>query len=184
MVFNFERYFYSRTYLTVAIVTVAFKELFAVYSLNITTYLFTLGLLLTTLSMFSAQSLKNLNQLLRAPATPHFRFALLIALLSLSGVPPLLGFFAKFFIFVFLTSKGSHLLLGLFFFFNLFALYFYLQNTRYLIHSQSRKEYRIFLNRTRLDDSSAALWVCLVAILCFGFILLEGMLILLCNIGA
>lgn len=137
--------------------TIDFKELFAVYALNLLVYTLTLALMLTTFSMFNSHSLKNLNHLTVAPATPHFRFALLIALLSLSGVPPLLGFFAKFFLFVFLMSKANYFLLGLFFFFNLFALYFYLQNTRYLIYNRRRKEYKTLLGRTRLDDASAGL---------------------------
>lgn len=166
------------------LVTIDFKELFAVYAINLFAYMATLALLLTTFSLFNGQSLKGLSHLLRAPATPHFRFALLIALLSLSGMPPLLGFFAKFFIFVFLMAKSNYVMLGVFFFFNLFALYFYLQNTRYLIHSKSRKEYKVFLGRTRLDDSSSVLWVNLVALLCFGFVLLEGLVIILCNMGA
>lgn len=166
------------------LVTIDFKELFAIYALNLLVYVLTLGLLLTTFSVFNGQSLKGLNHLLQAPATPHFRLALLVALLSLSGMPPLLGFFAKFFIFVFIMAKANYLLLGLFFVFNLFALYFYLQNTRYLIHSKARKEYKVFLGRTRLDDGSVVLWVNLVAILCFGFVLLEGIVIILCNIGA
>lgn len=141
----------------VLLVTIDFKELFAVYAINLLAYVATLALLLTTFSMFSGQSLKGLNHLSRAQATPHFRFALLIALLSLSGMPPLLGFFAKFFIFVFIMAKANYLMLGLFFFFNLFALYFYLQNTRYLLQNRSRKEYKVFLGRTRLDDSSLVL---------------------------
>lgn len=141
----------------VLLVTIDFKELFAVYAINLLAYVLTLGLLLTTFSLFNGQSLKGLNHLLRAPATSTVRFALLVSLLSLSGMPPLLGFFAKFFIFVFLMAKANYMLLGLFFFFNLFALYFYLQNTRYLIQSKKRKEYKVFLGRTRLDDASSVL---------------------------
>ena len=141
----------------VLLASIDFKELFAIFALNLLTYVLTLALLLTTFSLFNGKSLKSLSHLLRSPATPHFRFALLVALLSLSGMPPLLGFFGKFFIFVFIMTKANYTMLGVFFFFNLFALYFYLQNTRYLIHSKARKEYKVFLGRTRIADSSSLL---------------------------
>jgi NADH:ubiquinone oxidoreductase subunit 2 (subunit N) len=35
------------------------------------------------------------------------RFSIIVALLSLSGVPPLFGFFAKFFLILAIAAKGS-----------------------------------------------------------------------------
>lgn len=57
-----------------------------------------------------------------------------IALLSLAGVPPLLGFFMKLFLLMLISHDSLFLLYPLFLILLLTGLYFYVQNIRY-IHS-------------------------------------------------
>lgn len=108
------------------------SKLFLVYALNLTGYALALGLIFTTLTLTSTRSVRSLNTLGKLNLIPFAKFTLLLGLLSLSGIPPLLGFFAKLFIFFALIIQANLILLGCFLIFNLFALYFYLQTTRHL----------------------------------------------------
>lgn len=55
------------------------------------------------------------------------------SLLSLAGMPPLLGFAGKFLLLIFLSLKNQFLLFLIFSFINLFMIYFYIQNLKFLM---------------------------------------------------
>lgn len=61
----------------------------------------------------------------------------LFMLLSLAGVPPALGFVAKFYLFFLLYQAHSYFLLALVFFFNLISLAYYLRLLRYIFFKNS-----------------------------------------------
>ena len=67
-------------------------------------------------------------------AFPFMNLIITIALLSMAGVPPFIGFFSKVFVLVILTSTNLYLLYPLFLILLLVGLYFYMQNVRH-IHS-------------------------------------------------
>lgn len=85
-----------------------------------------------TLLQIVGSSLKTTYSFASLGASNIFTKILGISILSLAGVPPLLGFFSKVFIFV-LISNSNFLALYLPFFILLFiSLYFYVQNLRFL----------------------------------------------------
>jgi NADH:ubiquinone oxidoreductase subunit 2 (subunit N) len=54
-------------------------------------------------------------------------------LISLAGVPPLLGFIGKFLLFIFLIKSSNWLIIIFFSLINFFVIYFYIQNLRFLV---------------------------------------------------
>jgi NADH-quinone oxidoreductase subunit N len=56
-----------------------------------------------------------------------------LVLLSMSGVPPLAGFVGKFLLFNFLFLSNKYLFILIFTSLNFFAIYFYIQNLRFLV---------------------------------------------------
>ena len=114
-------------------------KVFMIYVLNVFIYSVTLVLLFTTLTFGSSKTYRTMNVMARVGTTGFFKFTLLVSFLSLSGLPPFLGFFGKFFLFFALTAKTNLWFVLAFLFFNLFALYFYLQSTRHLAQSSMQK---------------------------------------------
>ena len=131
-------------------------KVFLTFVLNFFAYATSLGLLFTTLILCKTRTFRSLKLLGTLSLTSFTRFTVLISLLSLSGIPPLFGFFAKLFIFFALIIKGNYALLFAFLFFNLFALYFYLQTTRHLAQGGVQKSAKVVLFRTTVAYGSAS----------------------------
>lgn len=71
--------------------------------------------------------IKDLRKVKRCYFQPWFLFVLIVALLSLGGFPPLLGFVYKWVIFQGLLGEGALLLCGYLIFMSLLSLFFYLR---------------------------------------------------------
>jgi NADH:ubiquinone oxidoreductase subunit 2 (subunit N) len=65
-------------------------------------------------------------------------------LMSFAGVPPLLGFTNKFLIFITLFSKSNWIFLIFFGILNIFLIYFYIQNFRFLTPKRTYDKTIIF----------------------------------------
>ena len=129
-------------------------KIFLTYALNLVAYALALGLLFTILTLAQTRSIRSLNVLGKLNLLSFSKFTVLLGLLSLSGIPPLLGFFAKLFIFFALIMQANYILVGTFLIFNLFALYFYLQATRHLAQSNLQKAAKITAFRTLMPSVS------------------------------
>lgn len=100
-------------------------------------YNLTSMLLFITIVQVTGPSLKTLFSFSNFDQSSIFTKLLSLTILSLAGVPPLVGFFSKIFVFV-LISNSNLAILFLPFFTLLFAgLYFYVQNLRFL-HSSNK----------------------------------------------
>ena len=110
-------------------------------------YIITLSLIFSLFSIINI-NYSNFNSSFNVfSAFPSFKFFFVFCILSLCGVPPLLGFFAKLYIFNVLFSKFAYFNIFIFFLFNMFAMYFYLQNTRYLVFNSYKKSFKATFNR-------------------------------------
>jgi len=83
------------------------NDIFIAYGLNLVAYICALGLVIAILSLFSRKHTKSTSGLESVTSSPHTKVGVLVAILSLSGVPPLFGFFSKFFIINLIAAKGS-----------------------------------------------------------------------------
>ena len=144
-------------------------------------YIVTLTLFFFLFSLVNLETLKNMNSIGVLSAVSSLKFFFLLGILSLCGVPPLLGFFAKMYIFINLFNSFSYFLLFIFFIFNLFAMYFYLQNTRYLIFNSSIKVYRTNFNNFYIPSDTASLLTLLTNTLIFSMLYLDTSILTLYN---
>jgi NADH:ubiquinone oxidoreductase subunit 2 (subunit N) len=95
-------------------------------------YNVSLGLLFSTIFQFNLTNFKTLYSFANFTTLHHAAKILTIALFSMAGVPPLLGFFSKVLVFILLSDSSYFILFFLFFPLVFFSLYFYVQNIRFL----------------------------------------------------
>lgn len=131
------------------------------------------------LIIFKKNSSNYNNELSSSNFISQIKFALIMSILSLSGLPPLFGFFSKFFIILLLSFKTQWFLLFFFAVFNLFSLYFYFQQLRYIAQDNKKKEFNILLHSVYLNYNLLFIFSLFVFIICFGGFFLEGITLLL-----
>jgi NADH:ubiquinone oxidoreductase subunit 2 (subunit N) len=85
------------------------------------------------LFLFDLKYIKTLNELKFMGNTSFLSIYLVLLFLSFAGTPPLLGFVAKFLIFIFLLYKQNIFIFLIFILLNFFSMYFYLQNLRFIV---------------------------------------------------
>ena len=95
-------------------------------------YNLTSFLLFTTILQSAGGNLKTLFSFSNFGSTNILTKVLSLTLLSLAGVPPLVGFFSKIFVFVLISNSHLTILFVPFFILLFIGLYFYIQNMRFL----------------------------------------------------
>lgn len=100
---------------------------------GIFSYVICLLLLFNVFFFFNLNRIRVLTDLKKIISSKFLIFSLVISLLIIAGIPPFLGFVSKLLLFLYLLTKNSNLILIFFTIINLFALYFYLQNVKYVI---------------------------------------------------
>ena len=101
-------------------------------------YLLLLNIIFLLCFFFNFSNVSTLINWRVLSAYNFFNILILTVLLSLSGMPPLLGFIYKFLLFLIITEKNFFLFLLYFLLINIILTYFYLQNTRFLIKNFSQ----------------------------------------------
>lgn len=122
---------------------------------NIFSYIFILINVFLLFFLFDLKYIKTLNDLKFFGNLPLITTFIVILLLSFAGIPPLLGFVSKFLIFIFIITKNNYLFLFLFIFSNMFIIYFYIQNLRFVVSKSVNSKFFIknkfvYLNKNLL----------------------------------
>ena len=91
--------------------------------------------------------LKTTNEFKNIFSTNYFITIAVLSILSMAGMPLLLGFFGKFFIIIFFFKLNHFFFFLLFVLLNVFVIYFYILNIRFLI-TKSNKSYFFLKNYT------------------------------------
>ncbi len=99
---------------------------------NVTSFL-----LFSTLMQALTMNFKTLFSLSNFGSSNILTKLLSLSILSLAGVPPLLGFFSKIFVFVLISASSLFILFPTFFVLLFIGLYFYIQNLRFLNSTNS-----------------------------------------------
>lgn len=140
---------------------------------NLTSFLLFITLL--QLAGFSTRTLYSFSNL---ETSNFFTKILALTLLSLAGVPPLLGFFSKIFVFVLLISSNLSTLFLPFFILVFSGLYFYVQNLRFL-HSTNKTKVAV---TNELQSSSSCIYITfalpLSFLLLFGFCYVDDLMLI------
>lgn len=129
------------------------------------------------LLQFVSQKNTSISALVDLKANQLLLFIATIVLFSIAGVPPFLGFFPKLLILINLLNSNFFFFYIFFFVLLFFALYFYMQNVRFLYSTGKSKINLSFLVSTRLSTIFPLLAIFIVITLIFGIFFLQDLLL-------
>lgn len=137
--------FFSNTYYGISIIY-----------FNVFIYIFLLYLFFSLLFLYDIKKIKTLNNLKVFNRYNFTSLTVVLAILSMSGIPPLAGFVGKFLLFNFLFLTQKYIFLFGFSILNFFSIYFYVQNLRFLISKTQSNfflvgGYYVFFNKTIIN---------------------------------
>lgn len=101
--------------------------------LNIINYLIVFMLIISIILLTNLSKFKSLNQFKEFNSYNFILYSLIFSLLSMAGIPPLLGFTGKFLAILFSIFKSQYILIILMTILNIFGMYFYIQNLRFVV---------------------------------------------------
>jgi len=105
----------------------------SIFFLNIINYLVVFSLIILLILLCNLSKFKSLNQFKEFNSYNFLMYTLIFSLLSMAGIPPLLGFTGKFIAILFLILKSQYILVLIVTVLNIFGMYFYIQNLRFVI---------------------------------------------------
>jgi NADH:ubiquinone oxidoreductase subunit 2 (subunit N) len=155
---------------------------FSLLILNIIVYLVLMVMIFSIFFIFQINLIQNLSNLRLLNNHKLFSLVIMLTLLSLAGIPPLLGFVGKFLMLMVIMGTNNYVLFVFLSFINLFTLYFYLQNTRFIISKNSSVKTN-FLNNGVVLYNTPIVIVCFTNTINFlGIFIFEDFLIYACSI--
>jgi len=154
----------------------AFDVLIVVYS-YLLIYNISLIIIFWTLQQFLSFTTKTIYSFNDFKFNFYFTTALTIALFSMAGVPPFLGFFAKLLILISLVNSNFFIFFIFFFGLLFFGLYFYLQNIRFLYSTGYGKINYYHLFNLRATSSYFLIISFFLFFLIFGFLLMDDIIL-------
>jgi len=146
--------------------------------LNIINYLLIFLPIISIILICDITKIKNLNQFKEFNSYNFILYTVMLSLLSMSGIPPLLGFTGKFLAILFLSFKSQYFLLILTLILNMFSMYFYIQNLRFLIKKNKSSILNYKNYYINLNYSINQLIVLLNLLNIFGFFFISDLLII------
>lgn len=141
-------------------------------------YNLTSFLLFLTITQLLSVGLKTLSSFSDFDPSTVFSKILSVVILSLAGVPPLLGFFSKVFVFTLLANSNIFTLFPPLFVLLFTGLYFYVQNVRFLNSTSSPTQALPFALTARLTYAYFSLATPLTFIVVFGFCYVDDLTLL------
>ena len=110
---------------------------FSIIYMNICIYIILLYIFFGVIFLYDIGKVKTLNSLKILNRYNFISTSISLIFLSMSGIPPLLGFVGKFLLFNFLFFTQKYVFVLLFSILNFFSIYFYIQNLRFLVSKTS-----------------------------------------------
>ncbi len=117
--------------------SVSVSNVFFILFLNILIYLYLTSLVFFLLFLFDLRYFRTLNEFKVIYNNKFLSTAFVLALLSLAGVPPMLGFIGKLVMLLLFYSKFNLLIFFFFIIITIFSIYYYILNLRYLANEDS-----------------------------------------------
>ena len=140
---------------------------------NLTAFIF-----FTTFLQFLNTQLITLFSLNLLTQSNLFTKVLSLSLMSLAGVPPLLGFFSKIFVVILIANSNMFILFPPFFALLFTGLYFYIQNIRFL-HSTTTSNLPLIIELSlRISFVYVYAILILTFTLIFGFCFIDDLVLL------
>jgi NADH:ubiquinone oxidoreductase subunit 2 (subunit N) len=104
--------------------------------------------------------------------------AVILILLSMLGMPPMAGFCGKFLMAIFMNLQSNFFFFFFFIILNLFMIYFYLQNFRYLIKKTSSTDLTLNTNFFKIIEKNYLILVLILFFLFFFIFFFNDLLII------
>nr|YP_004841718.1 NADH dehydrogenase subunit 2 [Ichthyophthirius multifiliis]AEL89260.1 NADH dehydrogenase subunit 2 [Ichthyophthirius multifiliis] len=119
--------------------------------INILFYLFMFLNFFLILIVSNILNIKYINNIKNINNNKYFSSIFLILVLSFSGIPPFLGFSGKFILFINIIYKINYFILVMIILLNFNAIYFYIQNIRFMIKIFKKINYLIQCFKNNLN---------------------------------
>lgn len=161
-----------------------YKEyVYSLFLLNITVYLILLFNIFALFFLVDIRFVKTLNELKFVGGIQSYSVFIVLSLMSFAGIPPLFGFAGKFLIFISLFTSSNWFFVFFFSFLNIFLMYFYIQNFRFLT-TKKINEKVLYSNNFDTNNSVLFILVLLNSVNLFGILYIEEFLIFFNYIGS
>lgn len=151
---------------------------FSLILFNIFIYLLTLTVIFYIFFFFNLNNFLNISNIKIFSTSNFFYLAIILSLLSLIGMPPLLGFVGKFLLVIFINIKSQYYIFFLFVCLNLLMIYFYIQNFRFLIKKTNLNNYSSFFSTNELNLSIIRIINFLMFFILFGIFLFDDVFVI------
>lgn len=132
---------------------------YSLVMLNAFIYASLLVFFFTLFFLFDFRVFRTLSEYKFFKTSSFFNTTLVIIFLSLAGVPPFLGFLTKFLLFATLFFSNHFFFYTIFLVLNMFIIFFYVQNIRFLVAKNSQNIYIYFGYKVYLNFSLVSLIV-------------------------
>ena len=158
------------------------EYILTIITINIFIYIVMLYSVCSIFFLFDLKYVKTLTDLKGMNFVDSISLFVIISLLSLAGIPPLVGFCSKFLLFMYFLKKTNIAILCFFIIFNFFAMFFYLQNTRYLVSKEPKAYFNIKNNYAFWDSNLILLAVVFGCINVWGILCFDDAMIHVMNV--
>ena len=145
--------------------------------INIFIYLLLLLNFFIIFFIYDTRYFRTLNEFKGLNGNQYIHFIVILIFLSFAGMPPLLGFFGKFFIIIFFFSQKQFFIFVLFLFLNVFVIYFYILNIRFLVSKTSNTFFFLKKNVVFLNFNFIFLLVVFTTINVFSFFFIYDLIL-------
>lgn len=144
---------------------------FSLIFFNVFVYVSTLVFFFSIFFMFDTRLFRTLSEYKFFKTNSFINSTLVVVFFSLAGVPPFLGFFGKFLVFLTIFASSHFFYFLIFLIFNLFVIFFYIQNIRFLFGKAQTNVYIFKKFKVYMDFSLVSLLVF------FNFVNVAGVFI-------
>lgn len=152
---------------------------FSLIVINILIYLLSLTVIFFVFFLFNLNSFINLSNIKIFSSSYFFYMSIILSLLSLLGMPPLLGFVGKFLMVIFVNLKTHFFFSVLFILLNLLLIYFYIQNFRFLIKKNNSSNSLSYFKQNEVNLNILKLLVFFLFFILFGIFFFDDLFLVI-----
>jgi NADH:ubiquinone oxidoreductase subunit 2 (subunit N) len=152
---------------------------FSLIFFNILIYVISLATIFFVFFFFNLNSFLNLSNIKIFSSSSFFYMVIILTLLSLVGMPPLLGFVGKFLMVIFVNLKTQFLIFLIFVLLNLLMIYFYIQNFRFLVKKSNSTEFISFFKTNELNLNIIKILIFFLFFTTFGIFFFDDFFLII-----
>lgn len=156
-----------------------FEYGFSLIFINILIYLLILILIFSIFLSLNIDKIQILSEIKYLNNHMFFLIIFILSLLSLAGMPPLVGFAGKFLLLMFIALTNNYLFFFIIVVTNLFMLYFYIQNIRFIISKNSATTNVLNNHKPYLDFKLLNIVIFINTLNIFGIFLIEDLYLII-----